>query len=214
MSFFDFNTAEARGEFALIPDGTVAPFHLKIRPGGFNSPEFGNEGLATKSMSSNAIYLNCEYTCIEGDYINRKVFGLIGLYSPNKDNAFGNSGRSMIRSLILSSRGFELEDQSPQAQQALVLSGFSQLDGIEFLAKVSQRTDKPTRDYPNPEPRNQINLALTSDTDAWKAYYNNGGTWRPSVNVHAPPTGAFAGQPTTSPQQQAANDGRPAWMNR
>ena len=45
-------------------------------------------GYATRS-DSGAVYLNAEFTVLEGPYSRRKIFTLIGLYSPK-----GRSGRT------------------------------------------------------------------------------------------------------------------------
>ncbi len=75
---------------------------------------------------------------LEGPYARRKVFTLIGLYSP-KGPDWGNMGRSLVRGMLNSARGISDKDNSPQAQAARRIAGFADLDGIEFVAKIDDR---------------------------------------------------------------------------
>jgi hypothetical protein len=65
----------------------------------------------------------------------RKMWSLIGLHSP-KGPEWANMGRAFVKRILNSSRGLHPQDNSPQAQQARRIQGFSDLDGIEFVAKV------------------------------------------------------------------------------
>jgi hypothetical protein len=79
-SWNDFNDAQSNTN--LIPKGTLAKVRLTIRPGGFDDASQGwTGGFATRS-STGAVYLNGEFTVTEGQYARRKIFKLIGLYSP------------------------------------------------------------------------------------------------------------------------------------
>ncbi len=136
MNFFDFNTAPDQHTVALIPHGTMTQVSLHIRPGGYNDQAQGWEGgWATKNESSGAIYLNCEFTVLAGLYQQRKIWSLIGLYSP-KGAEWGLRGRSFIKAILHSANGIQPLDQSPAAQQARLIYGFEALEGLEFLAKI------------------------------------------------------------------------------
>lgn len=112
-SWNDFNDAQSNTN--LIPKGTLAKVRLTIRPGGFDDPAQGWTGGYATRGSTGAVYLNGESTVTEGQYARRKIFTLIGLYSP-KGPDWANMGRSMIR-------------------------GLGDLDGIEFLARIDVGTD-------------------------------------------------------------------------
>jgi hypothetical protein len=73
-----------------------------------------------------------DYKCeLITEYAKRKVWGLIGLYS-NKGPEWGNMGRSFIKAILNSARGFSENDNSPAAQNARKINGIGDLDGIEF----------------------------------------------------------------------------------
>ena len=73
------NTEEMDG---VIPNGTIAKVRLRIKLGGYNDESQNwTGGYATRSKSG-AVYLNSEFTVLEGKYAKRKVWSLIGLHSP------------------------------------------------------------------------------------------------------------------------------------
>ena len=157
LNFLDFQGAEPQQEFDLIPKGTVAKVNMTIKPGGYNDPEQGwTGGYATASSTTDSVYLNCEFVILEGPFTKRKVWSLIGLYSP-KGPTWGNSGRSFIRAILNSARGFAEKDNSPQAIAARQIKAIEELNGIEFLAKIIVEKNQ------NGEERNLIKIAVTKD---------------------------------------------------
>ena len=186
----DFNNSENQSNFDLIPNNTLAKVRMSIKPGGYDDQSQGwVGGYATKSDASGAIYLSCEFVILEGEYARRKVWGLIGLHS-NKGPEWGNMGRSFIKAILNSSRGFSENDNSPQAQNARKINGFADLDGIEFLAKITTKKDQ------NEELRNEIRFAITPDHKDYQAFMGNAAP----VSTKAPAT----------PAAPATNN-RPAW---
>ena len=123
----DFNSAQSNSN--VIPKGTLAKVRLTIRPGGFDDPSQGWTGGFAKRAATGAVYLDAEYTVVDGPYARRKVWSLIGLYSP-KGPDWTNMGRSFLRAILNSARGIHPADQSPQAQTARRIRGFPDLDGI------------------------------------------------------------------------------------
>ena len=157
LNFLDFQGADPQQEFDLIPKGTVAKVNMMIKPGGYNDPERGwTGGYATCSSTTDSVYLNCEFVVLEGPFAKRKVWSLIGLYSP-KGPTWGNSGRSFIRAILNSARGFAEKDNSPQAIAARQIKGIEDLNGIEFIAKIAVEKNQDA------EERNLIKIALTKD---------------------------------------------------
>ncbi len=186
----DFNNSENQSNFDLIPNNTLAKVRMSIKPGGYDDPNQGwLGGYATRNENTGSIYLSCEFVILEGEYARRKVWGLIGLHS-NKGPEWGNMGRSFIKAILNSSRGFSENDNSPQAQNARKINGFADLDGIEFLAKITTKKDQ------NEELRNEIRFAITPDHKDYQAFMGN-----------AAPVAAKA--PAT-PAAPAPNN-RPAW---
>ncbi|MBF0612023.1 MAG: hypothetical protein HQL55_12955, partial [Magnetococcales bacterium] len=137
----DFNDADAQNNFDIIPKGTIAPVRMTIKPGGVDDASRGwTGGYATRARDSDAVYLNCEFVITHGEFAKRKVWSLIGLFSP-KGQEWTNMGRSFIRAILNSSRGLSDKDTSPQAVEARRIRGFADLDGIEFLARIDVEKD-------------------------------------------------------------------------
>ena len=192
----DFNNAPSQ-TFDVIPGGTVLPVVMTIKPGGHDDPAQGWTGGYATVGRTGAIYLACEFTVIEGPYIKRKIWTNIGLYSP-KGPEWGNMGRAFVRNILNSSRGLGDKDDSPQAVAARRISGFHELDNIEFLAKLGIGKDV------NDEPRNEVRIAIPADHRDWQRYYESGGTWRPRGFVQQYAPGMTAGLLAEPGQPQAA----------
>ena len=218
----DFNDADEQQSYDLIPKGTIAPVRMTIKPGGYDDPSQGWAGsYATRNETTGTIYLNAEFVLLEGPHARRRVWSLIGLFSP-KGPEWGNMGRSLVRGILNSARSLSEKDTSPQAQAIRRIEGLHVLDGIEFLAKIDVGKDQ------NGEPKSEIRFAVTPNHKDWEAYQQAGGQWRPgapSAN-YAPqgapqaPTATPAANPPTqvstpaTPQQDApkpVNPNRPAW---
>ncbi|PCJ28759.1 MAG: hypothetical protein COA94_03475 [Rickettsiales bacterium] len=169
MQFNDFNNAET-SNFDLIRKGTLAKVEMKIKPGGYNDEERGWTGAyVTKNEVSDACYLNCEFTVLNGEHQGRKVWSLIGLYSPKNDNRWGDIGRGFIRSILNSAKGYSDSDKSDKATGARIIKGLGDLDYIRFMAKIDVEIDQDGND------KNVIKTAidpshrsyLASDQDVW-----------------------------------------------
>ncbi|MCG7879283.1 MAG: hypothetical protein N0C90_23560 [Candidatus Thiodiazotropha endolucinida] len=190
----DFNSAEDQNNFDVIPKGTLVKVRMTIRPGGYDDASQGwTGGYATQSMTTGSVYLNCEFVVLDGPYAKRKIWSLIGLHSP-KGPEWANMGRAFVKGILNSSRGLHPQDNSPQAQQARRIQGFTDLDGIEFVAKVEMDKDQ------NGDDKNVIRTAITPDHKDYAAVSGN--------TVQA----AASTQPASSPQASASTPtGRPSW---
>ncbi|MFP5481590.1 MAG: hypothetical protein ACLGIE_18160, partial [Alphaproteobacteria bacterium] len=176
-----------------------------IRPGGHDDPAQGWTGGYATRGNTGSVYLSVEYTVVEGPYARRKVFSMIGLYS-TKGPEWANMGRGFIRSILNSARGLSDKDNSPQAQTARRISGFADLDGIEFVARIDVGQDT------NGEDKNEIRAAVTPDHRDYAALM---GTVAPQFTAapaqgHAPQQPATATQPS-QPASAPGNAGRPSW---
>ena len=194
MSWNDFNTADDQNSYDLIPKGTLARVRMSIRPGGLNDPAQGwTEGYATRGKSTDSVYLDCEFVILEGKYAKRKVWSLIGLYSP-KGPDWGNQGRAFIKGILNSSRRLNPKDNSTEAQTRRRIGGFQELDGVEFVAKIDiehgDRGDK-----------NVIKLAITPDHKDYASLMGGSGYAAPAAGYTAPLSGqsAPAANPTNRP---------------
>lgn len=191
-SWNDFNNAPAAN---LIPKGTLAKVRLTIRPGGFDDPSKGWTGGYATRGTTGAVYLSGEFTVLEGPFARRKIFTLIGLYSP-KGPDWANMGRSLVKCILNSARGIPAKDESPQAQAARRISGFADLDGLEFVARIDIGSDA------NGEEKNEIRSAIAADHRDYPALMGGAPT--------APkPTGSIPAQ--QSAPRPAAGGSRPSW---
>ena len=190
-SWQDFNDASSQN--SLVPKAEIVKVRMTIRPGGFDDPSRGwTGGYATRSASG-AVYLNCDFTVLEGPYTRRKIFSLIGLHSP-KGAEWANMGRGLLRGILCSARGVSDKDNSPEAQEAWRISGFQDLDGLEFVARVDVGEDV------NGEDKNEIRKAITPDH---KDYARVMGTTTAPVAAAMPASG-----PAPTPSGTSA---RPHW---
>uniref|UniRef100_UPI0040481F0D hypothetical protein n=1 Tax=Yoonia sp. TaxID=2212373 RepID=UPI0040481F0D len=206
----DFNSAQSNG--TVIPKGTLAKVRLTIRPGGFDDLSQGWTGGYAKRGATGAVYLDAEYTVLEGPYAKRKIWSLIGLYSP-KGPDWGNAGRGLVKGILNSARGLDDKDNSAQAQAKRRISGFAELDGIEFIARMDIGSDT------NGEDKNEVRSAVTPIHRVYALLMGHSGAapmqgyGQPSVpNAPAQDYTAPAPQPQ-APQNPATPgfSGRPSW---
>lgn len=164
MTWNDFNSAGEQDSFNLIPTHTIAKVRMSIRKGGYDDLEQGwSGGHATQNDVTGSVYLNCEFIILEGPYVHRRVWGIIGLYSP-KGPAWANKGRAFIKAMLNSAYNLNPKDISPQAQTKRHIKGINELDGIEFLAQIDVTKDR------SGELKNEISLAITPDYKEYDSY--------------------------------------------
>ncbi|MFM7607673.1 MAG: hypothetical protein ACKO9A_02170 [Alphaproteobacteria bacterium] len=197
----DYN--DARQNPNLIPKGTLAKIRLPLRPGGFDDASQGWHGGYATRGTTGAVYLNCEFTVLEGPYAKRKIFTLIGLYSP-KGPDWANMGRGLIRSMLNSARSISDKDISPNAQAARRITSFADLDGVEFVGKIDVGTDT------NGEDKNEVRMALTPDHRDYAQIMGRVALpgLPPQATMPAAHPGAF---PAAPPPQTTGGDPRPSW---
>ncbi|MTH96372.1 hypothetical protein [Roseibium sp. RKSG952] len=200
-SWTDFN--DARSNTNIIPKGTLAKVRLTIRPGGFDDASQGWTGGYATRGASGAVYLNAEFTVLEGPYARRKIFTLIGLYSP-KGPDWTNMGRALIRGMLNSARGISDKDQSAQAQTARRISGFADLDGLEFAARIDTGTDV------NGDEKNEIRAAITPDHKAYAEVMGTASLPLGAAGQATQQTSAGPAPSSPSPGGPALT-GRPSW---
>ena len=199
----DFNSAQSNSN--VIPKGTLAKVRLTIRPGGFDDPSQGWTGGFAKRAATGAVYLDAEYTVVDGPFARRKIWSLIGLYSP-KGPDWANMGRSLIRGILNSARGISDKDNSPEAQARRRINGFGDLDGLEFVARIDIGQDT------NGDDKNEVRGAVTPDHRDYAALMGTValpiGTTAPQG--YAPQQTAAAARPN-QPASAPGNAGRPSW---
>lgn len=106
-------------------------------------------------------------------------------------------GRSFIKAILNSARNIQPKDNSPDAQNKRRISGFRDLDGIEFLAKIEVGKDARGDD------KNEIRVAVTPDSKDYTA------PSAPQSYGYQPPAAA----PSQAPANPNAphNPNKPSW---
>jgi hypothetical protein len=195
----DFNDAEQQQSFDLIPKGAIVKVRMTIKPGGYDDPSLGwIGGYATQSTTTGAVYLSTESVVLEGPHARRKMWGNIGLYS-SKGPTWGNMGRTFIRALLNSARNISPQDNSPQAAGARRIRDFSELDGIEFLAKVEIEKDAKGED------RNVLGQVIEPDHKDYAAHMGS------MTRSNAAATPAAYSPPAVATPARPPVAGKPAW---
>jgi hypothetical protein len=208
MTYFDFNSASEQTSFDLIPKGTLVRVRMTIKLGGFDDASQGwTGGYATRSVSTGSVYLNCEFVVTDGEFARRKMWSLIGLHSP-KGPEWANMGRTMVKAILNSARNVQPSDSSQAAQNARRISGFADLDGIEFLGKVDWDKDQ------NGQDKAVIKSAVTPDHKDYAAAM--GAPRAPSpASASASASGSASTAPAANAYAQATGrapvPGRPSW---
>jgi hypothetical protein len=157
----NFNDADDQMSYALIPDKTLAKVKMTITRGGYVTEQW-TDGYATKSKSSEAVYLACSFLVQEGEYANRLVWSNIGLYSEKSDK-YAQIGRATIKAILNSAKQLNPQDKSEYAESQRVIKDFGDLDNLEFVAEISV-DDKGT------SPKNEIKVIITPDNPKYHEY--------------------------------------------
>lgn len=152
----DFNTAEKQtgGSAELMPDNTIAPVRMSMR------------GEKT-TKAGDARMLDCEFVVLDGPHARRRFWGLMMITSN------GSSGhdkavqitQSRVRGILESAYGISPSDEGEGAMSARTIEDWTDLDGLEFLAKVG--IEKGTGDYSD---KNVLKSAITPDSADYKGF--------------------------------------------
>ncbi|OAI58923.1 hypothetical protein RSP795_22260 [Ralstonia solanacearum] len=208
MTFWnDFNDAGRQVTFDLIPKGTLLKVRMTVRPGGYDDPSRGwTGGWATESEHTGSVYLASEFVVLDGPFAKRKLWSMIGLYSPKGDE-WSNMGRVFARAALNSARGVHPEDNGPQAQAARRIRDLGELNGLVLIGRVDIELDS------RGDARNVIRQAVEPDHKDYLALMG-GNTPPPNVanaggrGAHTP---AASGPAHAAPTRPAAGFARPAW---
>ena len=175
----NFNDAEDQMSYALIPHKTIAKVRILVKRGGYVTDEWP-DGYATKSKSSDSVYLACEFIVIGGEYDNRKVWSNIGLYSAASDK-YASIGRSTIKAILNSANNLHPEDKSPQAVEVRNIKDFGDLNDLEVVAEI-------TIDDKGKTPKNEIKTIITPGHPKYEEYMQfKNGRYKIDYGVHARP---------------------------
>ena len=197
MSWFDLNSADEQSNIGdVIPHKTPVKVRMKIRPGSYDDPAQGwTGGYATRSDNTGVVYLDCEFTVIGGKYNKRKVWSNIGLHSA-KGPKWGEMGRAFMRAAVESARGVRPSDASEQALQARRISGFADLDGIEFAAFVDvQKASAEQIAQGYHDDRNVIQNVIPATHKDYAALMSGQAPAEPAAQQASAPKAAAAAMP-------------------
>lgn len=180
----DFNNASKQQEYELIPNGTVVPLVMAVRPG-----SFGETGELTASKSSDAVYVSAEFTVISGEFAKRKVFDNIGVSGGKLDDSgnsiYGNMGRTRLRAILEAARNIMPDDFSQEAAVKRQVSCYTDFDGMAFLAEIG--IQKGQNGYND---KNTIKLVITPDKPGYQKINLDG--YVPSQSASMPPPSQMA----------------------
>ena len=112
--------------------------------------------------------------------------------------------RSVIRAALNSARNIRPQDNSPQAAAARRISGFHELDGLEFVARIDVEKDG------RGELRNVVKIAVEPGVPG----YSSSGApavQRPAATYQAPPSSSAPANSSAAQAQRAPVSGKPSW---
>lgn len=165
----NFANAKVQDGFELIPNNTPIKAQINIKQGYYDDEEKGIMGGYASISNNGAIYLKTEYEILNKEYEGRKVFGLIGLYSP-KGPAFKEIGDSFIRALLESANNISKHDLSSQSNMKRTIKSYGDLDGLVFAGLITIVQDQNGKD------KNEIRKILTPDDARYKSIMENKST--------------------------------------
>lgn len=158
MSLLDFNDAQTQRAGDLIPDGTVVPVHMSVRPGGA-----GPDGWLKLTKMGDAEMLDCEFTVTEGPHAKRKFWSNM-MVSGATDGQLkaADISKARLRAILESARGVNPSDESEKAVAARRVSSWEDFDGVRFVAIVS--VEKGKDGYAD---KNGLKAVVTPDSNKW-----------------------------------------------
>ena len=202
MSNLDFNGADR--QFDLIPDNTIVPLIMHIKPGGQ-----GDGGWLRPSQNSDALMLECELTVLEGPFARRKIFQYMvvsgGSLNEKGESKAGNITRSNLRAILESARNIKPDDMSPEAaQKRCCPGGYADFNGICFVAKLG--IEKGQNGYND---KNKIKTVITPDMEGYAPIQQQAA---PAAAATPPPAwGAPQQAQGQMPPPAAASNPVPSW---
>jgi hypothetical protein len=181
MTTLDFNSAPEQRSGELIPDGTIAPVHMTIRPG-----NAGEGGWLRRSKDGGAFMLDVEFTVIEGPHAKRKFWALYVVDGTTEGHRKATEiSSTRIRAMLESVRGVRPDDETPLAKSARQLGDFGELDGMRFIAKIGIEQGKDGY-----KDKNTLVEVITPDKRQWvKLEQGVRAAAGPSI-ASSPPVGA------------------------
>lgn len=162
---YDYSDAKSRGDFEVIPAGTVATVALHIEPG-----NAGDDGLLTRSKDGACEMLVAEFTIVDGEFKGRKVWERMILAGTTPGHAqAADISRSTLKAVLDATRGLKPDDMSDAARAARTVE-LKDFEGATFLAKLGVEKGGPNKEKPGefwPD-KNTIVQVITNDKKEWR----------------------------------------------
>lgn len=201
MAGYDFNDANQQQFGALIPNGTLCKLMMVIRPGAA-----GPDGWLTASNDSDVLYLNCEFTVLDGPFARRKLWQNLtvtsGKVNDKGQSIGGEITRSTLRAVLESARNILPSDMSERAMMARKINGYQDLNRVVFAAKIG--VEKGQNNYPD---KNKVSTVITPDKKEYQQVMSGGSGCAPAQQAPSPAP-SWAGE-QGAPQPQAGQS--PPW---
>lgn len=188
----DFNNAGEQRSGDLMPEGTLAPVHLTVRPG--NS---GEGGWLKRSKDGGSMSLDCEFTVTEGPHAKRKFWSLMLVEGTTEGHAkAAEISSSRIRAILESAQGIRPDDESDSAKQRRRINTWADLNDVRFIAKIG--IEKGKDGYKD---KNTLAEVITPDRKQWAKIE------QPAKQATLAPAGAVAAKGASGAAQ------KPAWAS-
>ena len=168
-------------EFSLIPNGTICRAVIIVKMGEMEIPEFGRGQWFKRSASSQAKWMELEFTVLGGDFDRRKFWDRI-FVDGDKMGESGipqakEIGLSNLRAIIESAKNLDPSDMSELAQSARNINGVDALNMMEICAKIGVK--KGTNGYQD------SNRLLSAMTPNQTGFISVGSTSQPQAQPQA-----------------------------
>jgi hypothetical protein len=188
----DFNNAPEQRSGELIPDGTIAPVHLTIRPG-----NAGEGGWLKRSKDGGSFAIDAEFTITEGPHAKRKFWSLMTVDGTTDGHTkAAEISFTRIRAILESVRGIRPDEESDAAKSGRRLGSYGELDGMRFLVKIG--IEKGKDGYKD---KNSLAEVITPDKKAWVKL----------DQVQKPAAAAPMAAPIAAASISAGQAQKPAW---
>lgn len=187
----DFNNAGEQRSGDLMPEGTLAPVHLTVRPG--NS---GEGGWLKRSKDGGSMSLDCEFTVTEGPHAKRKFWSLMLVEGTTEGHAkAAEISSSRIRAILESAQGIRPDDESDSAKQRRRINTWADLNDVRFIAKIG--IEKGKDGYKD---KNTLAEVITPDRKQW-------------AKIEQPAKQATLAPAAVAAKAASSSAGKPAWAS-
>jgi hypothetical protein len=204
---YDFNDAAPQREPGVVmPDGTFVKLRAKLRKGGATVQGFPPEdnGVFTKSKTSESYMLDFEFEVQHGPFARNKVFENWTVVGGEKmddkgQSVAGNITKSRIRALLESAQGLRSDDESDGAKAKRRLPALAKLDGIPFVARLMVEAGGPAPNGGYFPDKNRIAKIITAEDPEYLTVFNGGEVAPKPLASTASRPAAAAGGATQTP---------------